>query len=121
MEKLICWCGVICLCLVLDYFLFILLQTLNCSLQELTYPVTMATTSCTLHTTMQPWIFCRGMFTKVSTTIIHKMTYNPVSISLLYSTYISPNCYYILSHVSQSHGCPKIIFTRIEEKDQNNL
>ena len=48
----------------------------------------MATTCCTLHTTVQPWIFCRGMFTKVSTTIIHKMTHNQVSIGLLYSTFL---------------------------------
>ena len=60
---------------------------INCSLEKLTYPVTMATTSCTLHTTMQPWIFCHGIFTKVSTTIIIKMNHNQVSIGLLYSTF----------------------------------
>ena len=40
---------------VLSYFLFILLQTLNCWLEEITYLVTMATSTWTLpinHTTM---------------------------------------------------------------------
>ena len=123
MKKLICWCGVMCLrslCLALDYFLFILLQTLNCSLEELTYPVTMATTSCTLHTTMHTWIFCHGMFTKVSTTIINKMTHNQVSIGLLYSAF--PLTAIMFCHVSSNPmAVPNIIFTRFEKKDQNTI
>ena len=35
--------------------------------------------------------------------------------------YISPNHYYVLSRISPSHGSPKMIFTRLEEKDQNNI
>ena len=81
------------------------------------FPVTMATTCCTLHTTMQPWIFCRGMFTKVSTTIMHKMTHNQLSIGLLYSTFSLTAI--TLSRISQSQGSPRIIFTRLEQKDQN--
>ena len=82
-------------------------------------PVTMATTSCTLHITMQPWIFCHGIFTKISTTIIIKMSHNQVSIGLLHSTF--PLTAITLSRISQSHGNPKIIFTRLEEKEQDNI
>ena len=32
--------------------------------------------------------------------------------------YISPNCYYVLSRIFQSHGSPKI---RLEEKEQEEV
>ena len=47
------------------------------------------------------------------------MTHNQVSIELLYSTF--PLTAIMLSRISPSHGSPKFIFTRLEEKDQNNI
>ena len=52
--------------------------------------------------------------------IYYHYNHNQVSIGLLYSAF-PPNCYYVLSHNSQSHGSPKIIFTRLEEKDPNTI
>ena len=90
-------------------------QTLNCSLEELTYPVTMTTISCSLNTIMQPWIFCRVMFTKVSTTITTKMTHNQVSIGLLYCTF--PLTAITFCHISPNPmAIPKLFL-----QDQNNI
>ena len=72
-----------------------------------------------LDITYQPWIFCHVMFTKVSITIIHKMTHNQVSIGLLYSTFLLTITF---RHVSPNPmAIPKLFFTRLEEKDQNNI
>ena len=52
---------------------------------------------------------------------ISTTTYNYLELYRIGLQYISPNCYYVLSRISQSHRSPKIIFTRLEEKDQNNI
>ena len=35
--------------------------------------------------------------------------------------YISPNCHYILSSISESHGSPKTNFTALKEKVPKNI
>ena len=57
------------------------------------------------------------MFTKVSTTIIIKIYQHLVSIGLLYSTFSLTAITFC--HISQSHGSPKIIFTRLEGPKQH--
>ena len=61
------------------------------------------------------------MFTKVSTTTVLKINHRLVSIGIIALQYISPNCHYILSHISQSHGGPKTIFATLEGKDPNSI
>ena len=68
------------------------------------------------HATMD---ICHGIFTKVSTSIIIKMTHGQVSIGLLYS--IFPLTAITLSHIYQSHGSPKITFTRLEERTKTTF
>ena len=89
MKKLICWCGVMFEIIVFGVRLFPVYPSPNIKL--LTRGVNLPSNHGNHflhithnHATME---FCRVMFTKVSTTIIHKMTHNQVSIGLLYSTF----------------------------------
>ena len=104
-------------CLVLDYSLFTLLHTtLNCSLEKITDLVTMATTTWTSHINhgimdILSCHVCKG---------IHHHTNQNEPPSGKYRNalqYISPNCHYILSHISQSHVSPKTILIPLGEKD----
>ena len=83
-------------------------------------PVTMATTSCTLHITMQPWIFCHGIFTKVSTSIIIKMSHNQVSIGLLHSTF--PLTAITFCHVSPNPmAIPKLFLQDLKKRNKTTF
>ena len=120
-----CWCGhtsdmVFETYLVLDYSLFPFLHTtLNWSL-EITDLVTMATNTWTSHTNhgimdILSCHVCKG---------IHHHTNQNEAPSGKYRNaiqYVSPNCHYNLSHISQSHGSPKTILISPEEKDPNKI
>ena len=94
--------------------------TLNCSLEETTDLVTMATTTWTSHINhgimdILSCHVCKG---------IHHHTNQKEPPSGKYRNalqYISPNCHYILSHISQSHVSPKTILIPLGEKDNENI
>ena len=95
-------------------------STLNCSLEETADLVTMATTTWTSHINHRIMDIllchvCKG---------IHHHTNQNEPPSGKYRNdlqYISPNCHYIPSHISQSHVSPKTILIPLGEKDPNNI
>ena len=93
--------------------------TLNCSL-EITDLVTMATSTWTSHTNygIMDILLCH-----VCKRIHHHTNQNEPPSGKYRNAiqYISPNCHYNLSHISQSHGSPKTILISPEEKDPNNI
>ena len=60
---------------------------------------------------------CRVMFTRV---ILIEMHPYQVKYSVDY-LHISPNCQYIPSSISESHGSPKTNFTALKEKGPKNI
>ena len=108
-------------CLVLDYSLFTLLHaTLNCWLEDITDLVTMATTTWISHTN-------HGIMDVLSCHVYkgnhhHSNQNEPISGKCRITLqYISTNCHYILSCISQSHSSPRTIFTTLRGKDPNNI
>ena len=70
--------------------------------------------------TMESWMFCRVMFTKVPITILIKMNPYQTSMGLLFST--SPLTAITMSHSSQSHGMQsQSNVTTLAEKYPNNI
>ena len=108
-------------CLVLDYSLFTFLHTTpNCSLEEITDLVTMATTTWTSHINHGIMTFCRVMFAKISTTIPIKMNHHQVSIGMLYNT--SPLTAITFCHISSNPmSVPKPFQYNLERRTQTTF
>ena len=99
---------------------FHMLNSIELLVRGETYLVTMATVLGHYLSTVQPWIFCCGMFTKVSTTIIIKMTHNQVSIGLLYSTF--PLTIITFCHVSpHPMAVPKLFLQDLKKRTKTTF